>query len=94
MKKDAFIPCDCNKCYFCLNDHTLGIAHAPQKRKAHRPTAIVYKCNTRQKVETCNDVTEKVDIMKGGDYCKMCYRKQSKKGKKHGNKSTFADRKK
>ena len=80
MRKDAFIPCDCDKCYFCLNGHTSGIAHAPKKREAHRPTAIVYKCNTRQKVETCKDVKERVDIMKNSKYCKMCYRKQGKVG--------------
>ena len=88
MRKDDFIPCDCDKCYFCLNGHTLGIDHAPKKRKAHRPTAILYKCNTKMKVETCKDVKERVDIMKGGNYCKMCYRKQDKKG------STFPERKK
>ena len=80
MRKDAFIPCDCDKCYFCLNGHTSGIAHAPKKREAHRPTVIVYKCNTRQKVETCKDVKERVDIMKNSKYCKMCYRKQGKVG--------------
>ena len=87
MRKDAFIPCDCDKCYFCLNGHTSGIAHAPKKREAHRPTAIVYKCNTRQKVETCKDVKERVDIMKNSKYCKMCYRKRGKVG-------TAAERKK
>ena len=45
------------------------------------------KYNTKKKVETYKDVQERVDIMKGGYYCKMCYRKQGKKGQ-------FADRRK
>ena len=32
------------------------------------------------KVEKCADAKERVDIQKGSDYCKMCYRKQGKVG--------------
>ena len=80
MRTGEFIPCDCNKCYFCLNGYTTGIAHADPKRAGGRPVAILYKCNKRAKVETCADVKERVNIKKGGHYCKMCYRKQGKVG--------------
>ena len=64
----------------CINGHTSGIAYASKKRAAGRLTVILYKFNTRAKVETCADVKVRVDIQKGGDYCKMCYRKQGKVG--------------
>ena len=60
-----FVPCECNQCYFCIHDHTSGVAHVGSKRAAK----ILYKCNTRVKTEECL-----MDLGKGGSYCKTCYR--------------------
>ena len=27
VRQMNFVPCDCEKCYFCVNGHTTGIAH-------------------------------------------------------------------
>ena len=50
MRQGEFTPCVCDKCYFCLNGFTTGIAH---KRK--REATIVYRCNKRVTTEECND---------------------------------------
>ena len=39
MRTGEFIPCDCKKCYFCLNGHTTGIAHAGRKQRSGRRSA-------------------------------------------------------
>ena len=67
MRTGDFIPCNCKKCYFCLNGHTSGIAHANRKR----PPVVEYKCGTRVKTKQCSVV--RVDLGMGGSYCRMCY---------------------
>ena len=74
MRGDDFVPCNCNKCYFCVNGHyTSGIAHTRRKRAAAVPI-IEYKCNTCIRTEEC--LIERVNLGKGSSYCKMCYRLQ------------------
>ena len=70
-------------CYFCIKGHTTGIAHTGKKKAAGPPVLVRVKCNKRKRVEKCADVKERVDIQKGGDYCKMCYRKLGKGGTKN-----------
>ena len=72
MHTGDFIPCNCKKCYFCLNGHTSGIAHANRKR----PPVVGYKCGTRVRTKKCSVV--RVDLGKGGSYCRMCYRNTGK----------------
>ena len=74
MRTGEFIPCDCKKCYFCLNGHTTGIAHAGKKRAP----VVEYKCGTRARTKRCS--TERVNLNKNSKYCKMCYRKQGDVG--------------
>ena len=74
MRTGEFIPCNCNKCYVCINVHTTGIAHAGKKR----PPVVVFKCGMRVKTKKCSTV--RVNLGRGSDYCRMCYRKQEKNG--------------
>jgi len=73
MRGDDFVPCNCNKCYFCVKGHTSGIAHAQKKRAAEAPI-VEYKCKTRIRTKECS--TERVDLGVGSCYCRMCYRLQ------------------
>jgi len=75
IRTGDFCPCDCKKCYFCINSHTTGIAHAGKKRAAEK---VVYKCGTQAKTNKCSTV--RVNLGKGSAYCKMCYRKVGDKG--------------
>ena len=68
MRTGDFIPCNCKKCYFCLNEHTSGIAHENRKRLP----VVEYKCGTRVKTKKC--LVVRVDLGKGGSYCRMWYR--------------------
>ena len=74
MRAGEFIPCDYGKCYFYINGHTNGIAHAGKKKGVGPPVLVKFKCNkrTRMEMETekCADVNvkERVDIQKGSDY--------------------------
>jgi hypothetical protein len=43
MQTGAFNPCDCMKCFFCLEGHTNGITHRPQKQAK---VTEEYKCGT------------------------------------------------
>ena len=80
MRAGGFVPCDCNRCFFCINGHTSGIKHAGDKRRS-----VVYKCGKRARTVKCT--TARVNIGKGSKYCKMCFRKQ-------GDEGTAAQRKK
>ena len=72
MRSGNFIPCNCNKCFFCLHGYTNGIDHS-RKRKV----VIEHKCGTRATTDKCT--SERVDLgQTGSDYCRMCYRKQKK----------------
>ena len=64
-----FVPCDCEKCYFCVNGHTTGIEH---RRK--RDATVVFANGVRLRSKKCVNV--RVNLGKYPDYCKMCYRKQ------------------
>ena len=52
--------------YFCLNGFTTG----SKKRK------LVLHLKSGETIQTDKCVERAVDISKGSDYCKMCYRKQ------------------
>ncbi len=50
MHQNTFFPCNCNKCFFCLNDHCNGIYHKPD------PTATVYKVDGKKRnIKGCTD---------------------------------------
>ena len=73
MRQAAFVPCDCDKCFFCLNDITSGIAHQLSKRA--KVTTVEYACGTRVRTNKCTN--DRVSLgMTSGSYCRMCYRKQ------------------
>jgi len=72
VRTGEFYPCNCKKCYFCINGHTTGIAHAGKKRAA--PTMVQYKCGATMRTKKCTN--HRVNIAKSGAYCKMCYRMQ------------------
>ena len=75
MRQGSLDPCDCNRCYFCINGLTNGIAHGISlKRKvAKKNQKKVVDC-TEERV-TCKK--EDGTPMKYPDYCRMCYRKQA-----------------
>jgi hypothetical protein len=72
MRQDPFVPCDCGKCFFCLNGITTGIAHPPTKKAK---VTVEYKCGTRVTTNKCTDVRVSLGLS-SGKYCRMCYRKQ------------------
>ena len=68
-KCNNFVPCDCGKCYFCINGRTNGVGHKHQQK-----VAIVYSCRKRVCITGCTE--DRVNLDKGSDYYKMCCRKQ------------------
>ncbi len=73
MRQDPFVPCNCGKCFFCLNGITTGIAHPPSKKVK---VTVEFNCGTRLKTNKCT--ADRVSLgMKSGGYCRMCYRKQA-----------------
>lgn len=64
------MPCDCNRCYFCLNGITNGLAHAESRKK--RKIEVVMANDVRIRMNMCTDV--RVTILDNSDYCRMCYR--------------------
>ena len=74
LREGNFIPCGCNKYFFCLKGHTNGVTHAGKKRPA-APT-VQYKCGTTRRTKKCT--AHRVNLGKSGMYCKMCYIMQDK----------------
>jgi hypothetical protein len=73
MRQDQFVPCNCGKCFFCLNRITTGIAHRSSKKAK---VTVEFKCGTCLKTNKCT--ADRVSLgMKSGGYCRMCYRKQA-----------------
>ena len=66
----AFLPCNCKKCFFCMNGFTNGIQHFPSKKAK---AVVQYKCGTWVKTIQCTG--KQVDLGLGCTYCRMCYRK-------------------
>ena len=62
VRVGELVPCNCNKCYFCINGYTSGIAHKKRAR-----VTVVYKCNTRVKTDKCTEM--RVNLNMGGDVC-------------------------
>ena len=69
MRQIDWVPCDCGECYFCINDHTTGIAHKKKRQKVN----IEYKCGTRVTTDKCS--VERMNLDTGNQYCRMCWRK-------------------
>ena len=76
MRQSEFVPCDCEKCFFCLHGLTNGIAHPRNKN-----VTIEYACGSRRRTNKCS--TERVLLKKKNgedmdysDYCRMCLRMQ------------------
>jgi hypothetical protein len=67
IRQTAFLPCDCKKCFFCMNGFTNGIQHRPSKKAK---VVVQYKCGTRVKTNQCTG--EQVDLGLGCTYCRMC----------------------
>ena len=61
IRVGELVPCNCKKCYFCINGYTSGIAHKKRAR-----VTVEYKCNTRMKTEKCTD--HRVNIATSGAY--------------------------
>ena len=66
------LPCECDKCFFCLNSLTSGIDH---KHKRKTVTHFVQHDHTRTKTFDCTD--KRVDLQIGSSYCKQCYRERT-----------------
>ena len=88
MRRATLLPCDCNKCFFCLHSLTTGIDH---KRKRYTITTFIQHDRTRTKTVDCTD--KQVNLLIGTSHCKQCYRERTgtKKQKLKGiNKSCMA----
>ena len=66
MRETPFEPCACKKCFFCKVGKTNGMEHKPRSRK---------EAKRKRDEKVCS--IERVDLGKGGSYCRPCYRKRS-----------------
>ena len=71
MRQAELVPCECKKCFFCLNNLTSGIAH---KRKRGAGTTFIHRDNKRTKTVGCTD--KRVNLQADNNYCKQCYRER------------------
>ena len=65
IRQANFVPCECKKCFFCLNGLTVGINHK---------TNIYETKGGKKKLKGCSN--ERVKISEKSVYCRQCYRKQ------------------
>ena len=81
MRQYDPLPCECTKCFFCLNSLTSGVDH---KRKRKTVTHFVQRDRTRTKTVDCTD--KLVDLGVGSSWCRQCYRERTgtKKEKLNG----------
>ena len=72
IRQTAFVPCDCDKCFFCLNKFTNGITH---RRKKEEKVTVMYVCGTRVRTDKCTSNRVNLGLV-AARYCRMCYRTQ------------------
>ena len=72
MRQSDPIPCNCDKCYFCITGMTTGIAHKTTKKRK----IVIESYKTGERLTTKDCVEIRVDLKKGTQYCRMCYRNQ------------------
>jgi hypothetical protein len=72
MRQSQPLPCECNKCFFCLHSLTTGLDHKRQKTTI---THFVQHDRTRTKTVDCTD--KRVNLGRGTSYCRQCYRERS-----------------
>ena len=63
MRKKDWIPCSCNRCFFCVQGLTHGIAHKPKygRRRVSTDTVIIDHPTMPEK------------LSKYTNYCRVCY---------------------
>ena len=66
MRKKFFVPCACNVRFFCNINKTNGMERKTKPRK---------EAKKKQDEKVCT--IERVDLGRGGTYCRPCYRKRS-----------------
>ena len=67
MRKQDWIPCDCNRCFFCKHGFTHGIAHKPAVgRRTNSTTENPIKCPTVEGAK-------RMKISDNVQYCRVCY---------------------
>eukprot|EP00956_Cyclotella_meneghiniana_P016026 scaffold25077_cov48-Cyclotella_meneghiniana.AAC.2 len=72
MRQTAPLPCEFDKCFFCLNSLTTGVDHKRQKRTV---THFVQHDRTRTKTVDCTN--KRVNLQMGTSHCKQCYRERT-----------------
>jgi hypothetical protein len=69
MRQTGWLPCECGRCFCCLNGLTNWIGH----RKKWTRTIFIQHDNTRTMTDNCT--TKRVDLDRGCEHCKICLRK-------------------
>jgi hypothetical protein len=90
IRQHAFIPCDCNNCFFCPKGLTTGIEH--KKPEVTKMVFIQHDNSHTVVTKGCTD--KQVDLTRGGSYCRMCFRKSKGAVGADGKKVSAALRKK
>ena len=69
MRQKEFLQCGCEKCFFCIEGLTNGIAHKKAKQTI---TTFVQPDNTPTMPKNCTD--KRVNLQRDSQYCRQCYR--------------------
>jgi len=89
MRQAPFVPCECNKCYFCLNGHTTGIGH----QKKYQKIKVIHTKNKKvTRVDRCTN--DWLPLGRASSYCRMCLRKLHRATGKDGRLLTFKQKRK
>jgi hypothetical protein len=91
MRQKEILPCSCHTCYFCVTGITKGVAH-PDMSQPRSATGVTKKRKRRRKKSApAGACGEYVDLQKGSQDCKICYRDVGKKLRAAGEKPSRKD---
>ena len=69
IRQRDFVPCDCEKCYFCKNNYTNGIAHADRMIVEYGDSSSGKR---KRNVTDCDAERETIERLSKGQKCIVC----------------------
>jgi hypothetical protein len=78
MRKTAFVPCGCQKCFFCKNGFTRGATHKPPPGMPRFRVKLGPPSPAKPPIEPNKHSRKRVVIKKHVDWCKVCMEREKK----------------
>jgi len=78
MRKTAFVPCACQKCFFCKNGFTRGATHKPPPGMPRFRVKLGPPSPAKPPVPPNKHSRKRVNIKKHVDWCRVCMDREKK----------------